>query len=377
MSYATALNSSQIVVGSSQVSGSSNYHAFKYSGGVITDLGVLPNGTSSNARGISSSNNIVGYATADTQGHVHAVYNMNDLGTLDGGDSSEANAINGSNHVAGDSRTSTGSTVGFFYDPSTSTFTKLGNLGGTRTQAWAITAGDVLAGESDLADGTTQAFKQTIGSAMVGLGIMRGWDSSWAWALNDLGDVAGYSFNSTDPNGAHEASYKPSGGTWRDLGLFGGNTSEALGINHSEQIVGVSTTGTSRHAFLWDSVNGIQDLNSLIPQGSGWILNDARAINDGGYIVGKGTYNGDVRAYLLTPTTSAPDAVPPPLAPVDHGLGLPESCPLRQDMATANPVAFYQLPATLHASAAAADYFWISEGRLPEQPWWEWDVSNS
>lgn len=55
------------------------------------------------------------------------------------------------------------------------------------------------------------------------------------------------------------------------------------------------------HAFLHDS-GGMTDLNSLLPPGSGWELTLASAINDSGQIVGVGTHNGAVRAFLLTTT---------------------------------------------------------------------------
>ena len=45
----------------------------------------------------------------------------------------------------------------------------------------------------------------------------------------------------------------------------------------------------------------ITDLNSLIPAGSGWVLNRATGINDAGQIVGSGTINGVLHVFLLTP----------------------------------------------------------------------------
>jgi len=45
----------------------------------------------------------------------------------------------------------------------------------------------------------------------------------------------------------------------------------------------------------------ISDLNTLIPPGSGWELNEAEGINSAGEIVGLGIHNGLQRAYLLTP----------------------------------------------------------------------------
>ena len=43
------------------------------------------------------------------------------------------------------------------------------------------------------------------------------------------------------------------------------------------------------------------DLNNLIPANSGWLLQQATAINDQGQIVGYGTLNGQSEAFLLTP----------------------------------------------------------------------------
>ena len=45
------------------------------------------------------------------------------------------------------------------------------------------------------------------------------------------------------------------------------------------------------------------DLNTLVPPGTGWVLESAAAISDGGQIVGYGTLNGKRRAFLLTPPT--------------------------------------------------------------------------
>jgi hypothetical protein len=53
--------------------------------------------------------------------------------------------------------------------------------------------------------------------------------------------------------------------------------------------------------FIW--VNGrMRDLNSLIPTNSGWKLIYANAIDKKGQIVGLGSFNGQNRAFLLTPT---------------------------------------------------------------------------
>lgn len=55
-------------------------------------------------------------------------------------------------------------------------------------------------------------------------------------------------------------------------------------------------------AFAWDTSSGFHDLNSLIPSGSGWKLQEATSINDHGEIVGWGIFNGeDYAGFLLVP----------------------------------------------------------------------------
>ncbi len=59
------------------------------------------------------------------------------------------------------------------------------------------------------------------------------------------------------------------------------------------------------------------DLNTLIPPNSGWILTEARGINDAGQITGTGTINGETHAFLLTPVPS--DSTPPVITPTITG----------------------------------------------------------
>jgi hypothetical protein len=57
------------------------------------------------------------------------------------------------------------------------------------------------------------------------------------------------------------------------------------------------------------------DLNSLLPDNSGWQLEDATAINNNGVIVGDGTYNGQERAFILYTTPE-----PAPVALLGMGI---------------------------------------------------------
>ena len=38
-----------------------------------------------------------------------------------------------------------------------------------------------------------------------------------------------------------------------------------------------------------------------LPPDSGWVLMDATAVNDAGQIVGYGSFNGQIRGFLLDP----------------------------------------------------------------------------
>ena len=69
------------------------------------------------------------------------------------------------------------------------------------------------------------------------------------------------------------------------------------------QTYGVDGSGNPfYHAFIY-SGGAFQDLNNLIPAGSGWELTDATAINDKGQIAANGysATTGKTHAFLLNP----------------------------------------------------------------------------
>ena len=72
--------------------------------------------------------------------------------------------------------------------------------------------------------------------------------------------------------------------TSADLGTLGGNLSQAVAINHREQVVGFSTTAANEtHAFLWQD-GATVDLGTL-----GGTFSRPTAINDAGQVVGNST----------------------------------------------------------------------------------------
>ena len=93
----------------------------------------------------------------------------------------------------------------------------------------------------------------------------------------------------------------------QDLGTLGGNLSSGNAITRDGSVVvgGSSLLGGGTHAMLWNSTQGMVDLNTYLPSIgidlTGWTLTSALGISaDGSAIAGYGKYNGIDRAYLVT-----------------------------------------------------------------------------
>ncbi|MEH1841505.1 MAG: DUF3466 family protein [Nostoc sp.] len=151
------------------------------------------------------------------------------------------------------------------------------------------------------------------------LGTLPVYQYSVANDINDLGQVVGSSGLSEVDDGRAFLYNSSTGlqdlGRLRPTDLF----SFGVGINNLGQAVGFSgsnsnfftTDGDGLRAFLY-SDNTLYDLNDLIAPGSdaGFTLTAASAINNKGQIAGRGAVNGELHAFLLTPTSSV--SVPEP-----------------------------------------------------------------
>ena len=292
-SSAYGLNASGQVVGVS-VEASGEAHAFLYDG-TLHGLGSL-GGTWSVGYGINDAGQVVGVA-ATTDGNGRAfLYDgtMHDLGTL-GGTSSEAHGINAAGQVTGAANISgDAESHAFLYN---ATMHDLGTLGGTSSIGYAINAAGQVTGSSVIglpANDFRHAYLYD--GTMHDLGTIDGPESE-GYGINATGQVAGASGEFND---AHAFFYD---GTMHGLGTLGGAFSYAQGINNVGKVVGYSLTtdNNAEHAFVYDGINGMVDLNSLIDPLSGWELNTAFGINDLGQICGDGFINGDVHAFLMTP----------------------------------------------------------------------------
>jgi probable HAF family extracellular repeat protein len=291
-SYAYGINNLGVIVGSSSIAGDTATHATLWNGGSVTDLGTLGGFQDSIAFGINDAGQVVGRSTASGvfRATLWSGGSVTDLGL---GNASTATAINTAGQIAATKKDvpptqATTGMPGSFNNifPTSVWRTGINDagqvVGGSGAHAVVYSAGVV----SVLADlpGTIQSFASAINSSGQIVG-----DSIWCGACND---------QATFWNGASVVA----------LASLGGTDSVAVDINDASQIVGTSrTAGGDYHATLWEG-GSVLDLNSFLSASmiaAGWVLSEAGAINDNGWIVGTATNSLTLytSGFLLQPTT--------------------------------------------------------------------------
>ena len=168
--------------------------------------------------------------------------------------------------------------------------------------------------------------RQTVATAVNDHGTVVGWYGSGVGSISGGDPFEFKPIFPSSPNSTAAFMWSEEGGeaTWLDLGALTPPNhrrhSVAYAINNAGQVVGYSDNSDEENrAFLYTRENGMRDLNALIPQGSGWILEVAHGINERGQIVGWGTRNGAQRLFLLTP-----EGVIPPLDIAIHHSTVPQ-----------------------------------------------------
>jgi probable HAF family extracellular repeat protein len=120
-----------------------------------------------------------------------------------------------------------------------------------------------------------------------------------AFGVNDLGHVVGGAEASSP-----ETLYTTRAFLWRDgrMRAIGPDVSYAYAVNNRDDAVGQYLTGSFVYRAFVYSGGTFRDLNTLIPAGSGVVLETAVAINESGLIVANGRNRaGQQRAFVLTP----------------------------------------------------------------------------
>lgn len=331
----SAMNASGQIVGAVTTNESGSFEAVRTgSNGDLAAggrMGTFAGDTLSAAYGINDGGQVVGasmnaarvahaFRADGGSGVASAVY----LGVLPGTTSDFAVCINASGQVAGIGYNSSNSARAFRTTPngSISASSDLGFLPGrTTSEARGINASGQVVGFCN--GGTSfmsQAFRTApngvLGTAAADLGTFPGGGASFAYAINNAGIVAGSAVTASGVSHVYRTTATGTIATAADLGNLGTYLADPIAINSVGQIVGHSyTTNLEEHAFFADVQGQIQDLNNLIPAGTGWTLTSAEGINDRGQIVAnaRNAFAGTA-TFLLTP-------VPEPASPGLIGLG--------------------------------------------------------
>jgi probable HAF family extracellular repeat protein len=246
-SEGTAINNLGEVAGNSELK-SGERQAFLFHNGKMTDLGVA--GRETHAAAINEAGVVAGSMSIPGEGHTDAILISNgkltDLGLLpgEGGIFTGASGVNGSNEVVGSGDNRESMLRAFLWR--NGTMTDLGTLGGPQAAAYAI---------------------------------------------NNSGQIVGFAQTSTDA----DHGFIDSGGRMTDLGL----NVFPHAINNNGVIVGGGGCG----AAIIVSGGVCQNLQNLIPAGSGYTLQEAKGVNDRGQIIVYAQTEGinPIHALLLTP----------------------------------------------------------------------------
>src|ERR1043165_2880156 len=286
---------------------------------------------------------VVCLALAFTSSTAAQTYTVKNIGTL-GGNDSVALSINDLGEVVGYSKTADGEVHAFRYFREA--IFDLSTLGGKESYAYVITNSGILLGDSKTRDGILRPFMETPNSPLFNFGDDPHLFSS-ARGANNAGVVVGHLYTQYHDGDKRAVIYHA--GKVVEIGTFGGNDSIAVAINTSGQVIGYAALpggepraflfahgkmknlgtlpgGTQSfayaiddhervvgasdakdsplHAFIY-SDGVMQDLNKLIPSDSGWLLTEAKGINESGQIVGYGFLDGERRAFLLTPVKTS------------------------------------------------------------------------
>ena len=257
-------------------------------------------GSGSSATDINRWGDVVGNidAAGATHGFLNAGGTYTDLGTL-GGTNSNANGINDAGQIVGGSDNGSGQFHAYLY--TSGKMSDLGTLGGDRSEAFAINNHGVVVGDAGNGDPATSGFGQAfsdVGGTMTSLGTLPGGLGSNAYAINDKGLIVGSSYEGpfTVPEYPfHAVTFN--GGTVNAIGASDAGDSALYGLNdHGQAVGGIPSTVQvhGSHAILYDhgAITDLGILDLTAPDDS-----IALDINNHGQIVGRAAVTVDPDHY--------------------------------------------------------------------------------
>jgi probable HAF family extracellular repeat protein len=265
------------------------FHAFKWSGGVLKDLGALPGElTNSVATSINAEGSVVGHSengkidpltgTRELRAFLWRDGKIRSLGTF-GGNHSFVGDINDHGQIVGYALNTTPdpfSWIGVFLECPDTLPSCTSNSTQTRAFLWE------------------NGHKRDLGTL--------GGPDAVAGSVNERGEVIGVSYTNSTPNlttgRPTVAAFLWRRGKMIDLGNFGGRFTGITQINNRGQVIGTSNLPGDEFwdPYLWEDGKLI-DLYTSSVGGNPYTVN---AINDAGQLVGAGAF-GDhpYDAYLL------------------------------------------------------------------------------
>ena len=268
--------------------------AFVWSNGTMTDLGTL-GGNFSRGVAINGSGEVVGYSAGKTNGPSgEFLWNGHSMKPLS--DPAEVYGINDSGQIVGQCRNS------MFL----------------QSYACVVSSSGAINALPESDPNIECLYINTIPPNIPA-----------AVAINNNGQVLGNCFDSAGGLAVVWTNDTPT-----ELPTLGGGSSSGTAINNNGQVVGTSDTSTGvQDGFLWSNgtmtdlgpnfspaavnasgvivggqfvySNGtLQNLNNLIPAGSGYQIQNATGINDNGQIIANAddTATGQTHALLLNPS---------------------------------------------------------------------------
>ena len=216
-----------------------------------------------------------------------------DLGTL-GGDHDHSLGMNDQGQVVGVS-VAGGGYQGFRYTDGVG-MVNIGSLGYPNTRASDINNNGWITGKSSVSAFEPLAFIYTPENGMQSLGVLPDQDESYAYAINEHGDIMG---EYLDIYGYYwDLIYTVEGEILKlDFGDIDPNFYD---INDDRWLVGYQTGFPDGwHSMLWTPEFGLFDLNDLIDDPD-ILLAEAYAINNNGQIVGMAVIDHSTAVYRLT-----------------------------------------------------------------------------
>ncbi len=237
--------------------------------------------------------------------------------TLTGDTHGEALAINAAGTAAGyaEDYDSQGNFLGEFavrWNASGTAATKLDNLPGTISGiGYAINSAGTVVGIQSGDNGYAPARWDASGTSISQLGILgtdsTGFTFAGAIKINSAGTAVGYAEKYDDSHndlGFRAVLWHASDTAANELANLGtdldGHTfSSASAINNAGFTVGEAEAfdedgnDLGSRAVYWNPDGTVVDLNTLIDPASGWLLTNATAISDTGWIAGIGNYDPD------------------------------------------------------------------------------------